>query len=65
MSKCKHGATLCDTCNREMMEDFVLNNLDVLNSWEIAQAVREGITTLAKVERKLTGQLPPNGHTTH
>ena len=32
----------------EMMEDFVLHNLDVLK--EIAQAIREGVTKLSTIE---------------
>lgn len=34
----------------EMMEDFVLHNLDVLSPKEIAQAIREGVTKLSTIE---------------
>ena len=37
----------------EMMEDFVIHNLDVLSPREVAQAIREGVTKLETIEQTL------------
>lgn len=39
---------------REMMEDFVIHNLDILSPAEVAQAIREGITRLETIEQTLS-----------
>ncbi len=37
----------------EMMEDFVIHNLDILSPREVAQAIREGVTKLETIEQTL------------
>lgn len=39
---------------REMMEDFVVHNFFELQPWEIAQAIREGVTKLETIEQVLS-----------
>ncbi len=54
--KCNHGTIIgheCNSCNREMMEDFVIFNLESLTENEIAEAINEGVTTLNKVKTQM------------
>jgi|GEM_PF-4114487 len=54
--RCKHNTFIghqCAACDREMMEDFVLFNLESLTENEIAQAINEGIITLRQVQTQL------------
>lgn len=54
--RCKHNTFIgntCNACEREMMEDFVLFNLESLTESEIAQAISEGIITLRQVQTQM------------
>lgn len=42
-----------DVENKQAMEDCVLNTLDMMTPQEIAQCIREGITTMQRVEKAL------------
>lgn len=54
--KCKHNTFIgdvCNSCEKEMMEDFVLFNLESLTENEIASAISEGVVTLDQVKTKM------------
>lgn len=56
--KCEHGTPIgveCKSCEREMMLDFVVCNLEdgLIEADEVAQCIREGIFTIADLERRL------------
>lgn len=54
--RCKHNTFIgdeCKSCEREMMEDFVLFNLESMDESEIAQAIQEGVVTLDQVKTKM------------
>lgn len=54
--RCKHNTFIgdeCKSCEREMMEDFVLFNLESMTENEVAAAISEGITTLDKVKTQI------------
>jgi hypothetical protein len=54
---CSHGievGVMCGRCELEVMEDFVLHNLESLNPNEVALAIEEGVTTLNKVRLQMS-----------
>lgn len=42
---------------KEMMKDFVLQNLNVMSAAETAQCIREGVVTLSEIEKHLQTEL--------
>ena len=51
--KCVHGIKIhrhCQTCEKEMMTDFVVHNLEEFTTEEAVQCIREGIITMAELE---------------
>lgn len=40
----------CPTCEKEMMTDFIVHNLEEFTPWEASQCIREGILTMSQLE---------------
>jgi hypothetical protein len=58
--KCIHGISLyvgCKDCNKDMMIDFIVHNLEELTTDEAVQCIREGILTLGELNDGLERRL--------
>lgn len=58
--KCIHGVVIhkhCSTCEKEMMTDFIVHNLEELTTDEAVQCIREGILTVEELEDGLNRRL--------
>lgn len=58
--KCIHGVNIyrtCITCDKEMMTDFIVHNLEEITTDEAVQCIREGILTLAELNDGLERRL--------
>lgn len=54
--KCIHGVHIeshCQTCEKEMMTDFIVHNLEDFTTDEAVQCIREGIITISELEDKV------------
>jgi hypothetical protein len=58
--KCIHGVSMykeCATCNKEMMIDFIVHNLEEITTEEAVQCIREGILTIGELNDGLERRL--------
>ena len=60
-NKCVHNVPIykaCATCEKEMMTDFIVHNLETFSVEEATQCIREGILTMdqldSAIERRIS-----------
>lgn len=54
--RCKHGQPvdlMCPSCELEVMEDFILHNIETFQPSEIAQCIEEGLVSKSQVTSTL------------
>lgn len=49
--ECVHGIKFnCKRCEHEMMQDFVVHNVENMQSYEVAQCIKEGIISFNQLD---------------